>query len=77
MNKFITHFVREHDGKWSCVTRANLYVDQGRVQITPGTRLAPGTLFMGVDIVGLLEEELGRQKLVKIPAHLPFFRVLD
>jgi len=58
MNEFIKHFRREHDGNWSCLSKANLQTTQGRVQITPGTRLAPGTLFMNVDIVALLEEEL-------------------
>jgi len=58
MKNFIRHFERGDDGMWTCVSSANLETVQGRVQVTCGTRLAPGTLFMGVDLVGMLEDEL-------------------
>jgi len=46
---------------WTCVSPAELETLKGRVQVTPGTRFAPGTLFMGIDLVGMLEEERERQ----------------
>ena len=61
MKNFITHFRRDPDGMWTCVSPAELETLKGRVQVTPGTRFAPGTLFMGIDLVGMLEEERERQ----------------
>ena len=58
MKNFIRHFERGADGMWTCVSSADLQTVQGRVQVTSGTRLAPGTLFMGIDLVGMLEDEL-------------------
>jgi hypothetical protein len=49
-------FVREQDGAWVCVQAAELQLPSGRIQVAVGTRFAPGTRFMGVDIVRLLEE---------------------
>ena len=58
--EFITHFVREQNGAWRCVSFAELPTDLGRIQVTAGTRFMPGTIFMGVDIVKCLDEELDR-----------------
>ena len=57
MKNFIKHFAREPDGMWTCVSPAELETVRGRVQVTPGTRFSPGTLFMGIDLVGMLEDE--------------------
>jgi hypothetical protein len=61
MKNFIRHFERGPDGMWTCVSAADLETVQGRVQVTSGTRFAPGTLFMGIDLVGMLEDELHRR----------------
>ena len=61
MRNFIKHFVREPDGAWTCVEPATLKLDGGRIQVTPGTRFTPGTKFMNVDLVRLLEEEHHRK----------------
>jgi hypothetical protein len=61
MNNFIRYFERGPDGMWTCVLSADLETVQGRVQVTSGTRFAPGTLFMGIDLVGMLEHELHRR----------------
>ena len=61
MKNFIKHFTRRLDGVWTCVSAADLETVQGRVQVTPGTRFAPGTLFMGIDLVGMLDDELSRK----------------
>lgn len=60
MKSFIKSFVREPDGKWTCVAPAELGTVQGRVRIMPGTWFAPGTLFIGIDLVGMLENEINR-----------------
>ena len=61
MQNFIRHFVREPDGSWRCTSFAELRTASGRIQVSAGTRFMPGTIFMGVDIVKLLEDEAARQ----------------
>ena len=56
MKEFIKHFEREPDGAWTCITPAEITTIMGRIKVTPGTRFTPGTVFMAVDIVRLLEE---------------------
>ena len=61
MQNFIMSFVREPGGIWVCVAPAELETVKGRrVKVPPGTRFAPGTSFMGVDVVERLEGELSR-----------------
>ena len=62
MKNFLKSFVREPDGVWTCVAFAELSTLKGRAQVTPGTRFAPGTLFMGIDLVAMLEEELNSMR---------------
>jgi hypothetical protein len=54
---FIKHFVREPDGAWRCVSGGEVYTPHGRIQVTAGSRFAPGTTFMGVDLAKWLEEQ--------------------
>ena len=61
MENFIRHFVRDLHGSWTCVEPATLELPSGRIQVTPGTRLARGTVFMGVDLAKLLEEQYAKQ----------------
>ena len=60
MKDFIKHFRRDRDGTWSCLSHADVMAVSGRIQVTGGSCFAPGTIFMGVDIVQLLEQELHR-----------------
>lgn len=62
MQDFIKHFVREHDGAWTCVSPAELETDKGRVRVTPGARFTPGTVFMDIDLVEMLEDERVRDQ---------------
>jgi len=57
MQNFIKHFVREGPGVWSCVEPGEIHLPQGRVQVTPGTRFTRGSMFMGVEIARLLDEQ--------------------
>jgi hypothetical protein len=57
---FIKNFVCEPDGAWTCIANAEITTVMGRIQVAEGTRFTPGTIFMGVDIVRLLEEEAER-----------------
>lgn len=59
---FIKHFVREPNGAWTCISNAEITTVMGRIQVAAGTRFMPGTIFMAVDIVRLLEEETERVK---------------
>ena len=61
MKNFIEHFVRLPGGMWTCVSSAELQTAQGRVQVTSGTHFGPGTLFMGIDVVAMLEDESRRR----------------
>jgi len=54
---FIKHFVRDPNGTWTCVSPAELDGPSGRIQVTAGSRFAPGTTFMGVDLAKWLEEQ--------------------
>ena len=56
METFIRNFVRDADGCWRCISPAELQVPVGRIQVAPGTTFTKGTMFMGIDLVTLLEE---------------------
>ena len=60
MERFIQNFVREAPGVWTCKSYATITLDTGRIQIAPGTRLTRGTLFMGVELAALLEEQYAK-----------------
>jgi hypothetical protein len=57
MKDFIKHFRRERDGAWTCISHAEIRHVLGRIQVAEGARFTPGTIFMAVDIVKLLEQE--------------------
>jgi hypothetical protein len=50
-------FVRNPDGSWTCIAGTTVIHPRGRMQVAEGSRFYPGTEFMGVDIVALLEED--------------------
>lgn len=55
MNKLSETFSRNADGSWTCRSLASLDGPNGRIQVTPGTTFAPGTTFMGVELVAWLD----------------------
>jgi hypothetical protein len=57
MQNFIKCFARDPTGAWRCITPADVQTPQGRIQVTPGSVFTPGTRFMNVDLVALLEEQ--------------------
>lgn len=57
MERFILNFVRDAPGVWTCTAYATITLDWGRIQVAPGTRLTRGTLFMGVELARLLDEQ--------------------
>ena len=56
LKDFIKNFEREPGGAWNCIMPAEITTIMGRIKVAPGTRFTPGTVFMAVDIVRLLEE---------------------
>jgi hypothetical protein len=50
-------FHRNQDGSWVCIDPVTIEHPQGRVQVSPGTMLKPGGVYMGVDLVRWLEEQ--------------------
>ena len=58
MDQFAEHFCRNHDGSWTCTRAGTFDGPNGRIQVTPGTRFYPGTMFMGFDIAAWLDSEL-------------------
>lgn len=60
MRNFIRHFIRERQGVWACVEPAEINLPQGRVQVTPGTRVTLGFMFMGVELARLLDEQYAK-----------------
>jgi hypothetical protein len=51
------HFVRTPDGDWLCTMPAELQTAQGRIQVTTGTRISRGKLFMGLELARILDEQ--------------------
>ena len=60
MDDFATHFCRNHDGSWTCTSEGTFDGPNGRIQVTPGSRFYPGTMFMGFDLAAWLEVEIQR-----------------
>ena len=58
MDRFAEHFCRNHDGSWTCTMAGTFDGPNGRIQVTPGTRFYPGTIFMGFDVAAWLDSEL-------------------
>ena len=67
MQNFIKHFVRDGEGEWSCVEPAELLLPTGRIQVTPGTKFTRGTIFMGVELAKLLDEQYALQRKRRLP----------
>ena len=57
MEKLSETFTRNADGSWTCIALASLNGPDGRIQVTPGTTFAPGTIFMGVELVAWLDAQ--------------------
>lgn len=57
MRSFYRSFARNPDGSWTCIAGTTVMHPKGRMQVAPGSRFYPGTEFMGIDIVSLLEEQ--------------------
>lgn len=58
MDEFVKHFCRNHDGSWTCMTAGTFQGPNGRIQVSPGSRFFPGTIFMGFDLARWLEAQL-------------------
>ena len=50
-------FWRNQDGSWICIDPVTIKHPKGRIQVTPGTMLMPGCVFMGVDVAKWLDEQ--------------------
>jgi len=59
MDEFATHFCRSANGSWTCTSAATFNGPNGRIQVTPGSRFYPGTMFMGFDLAAWLDSEIG------------------
>jgi hypothetical protein len=58
MAEQLQSFRRNKAGTWTCVSAVTLHHPKGRIQVTPGTTFAPGTVFMGVDVAAWLDEQM-------------------
>jgi hypothetical protein len=61
MENFIDAFQRNADGSWSCIRDVTLNGPGGRMQVSAGKTFRRGTLFMGVDLAGFLDQESRRE----------------
>jgi len=68
MDEFVTHFSRNPDGSWTCVSAGTFTGPNGRIQVSPGSTFYRGTMFMGFDLAAWLDEELPEQSL-QTPPH--------
>ena len=60
-DEFASHFCRNLDGSWTCMSPATLNGPNGRIQVAQGSRFYPGTIFMGFDIARWLEQRIGHR----------------
>jgi hypothetical protein len=58
-------FWRNQDGSWICIDPVTIEHPQGRLQVSPGTMLMPGILYMGIDLAIWLDEQI--KKLASPP----------
>jgi hypothetical protein len=58
VSEFFNSFRRDEDGAWTCVSNVTVDHPRGRIQVSAGTKLFPGTLFMGVDLAKWLDAEM-------------------
>ena len=61
MDEFATHFCRNSDGSWSCISSGTFNGPNGRIQVTPGSTFYRGTMFMGFDLAAWLDELAGQR----------------
>ena len=55
-------FWRNEDGSWICIDPVTIEHPHGRMQVSPGTTLKPGVLFMGIDLAAWLEQQVRNSK---------------
>jgi hypothetical protein len=55
---YFTSFRREKDGIWICVEPVTIRHPAGRMEVVPGSSFKKGTVYMGVDVAALLDEQL-------------------
>ena len=77
VENFIKHFAREGEGVWACVEPVELLLPSGRIQVTAGTRFTRGTVFMGVELAKLLDEQYALQKRNDCPSVFDWKRPLS
>lgn len=58
MDEFATHFCKNADNSWTCLSDGTFNGPNGRIQVAAGSRFYPGTIFMGFDLAAWLEEQL-------------------
>jgi hypothetical protein len=58
MSEVLRAFRREPNGTWVCIKPTTFDGPNGRVQVTPGTAFAPGSMFMGADFAKWLDQQL-------------------
>jgi hypothetical protein len=56
MKNFLKHFERLPDGSWTCKSFAEITTPMGRIQVTEGTHIMPGTRFMAFELCRLLDD---------------------
>jgi hypothetical protein len=62
MKEFKKHFSRDRAGSWTCMEPATLDLPAGQIQVAPGTRFTLGSIFMGVELAKLLDEQHAKER---------------
>jgi len=58
VDEFATHFCKNPDGSWTCMSAGTFNGPNGRIQVAPGSKFYPGTIFMGFDLAAWLDEQV-------------------
>ncbi|HTM61092.1 MAG TPA: hypothetical protein VL199_12090 [Burkholderiales bacterium] len=67
VDEFATHFCKNPDGSWTCMSAGTFNGPNGRIQVAPGSKFYPGTIFMGFDLAAWLDEQLREEALQCAP----------
>jgi len=64
VDEFATHFCKNADGSWTCISAGTFYGPSGRIQVSAGSTFYVGTMFMGFDLAAWLDQQLQSEKPV-------------
>ena len=66
MQPIVKHFIRGQSGSWECVCATEFDGPAGRVHVRLGQRFFRDTLYIGVDLAKLLDEQYSKASYTRL-----------